>query len=343
VHLRHPFEQRIIDIRERVKPEPFDWYSFDSFGNLTHLDALLPRGIESVVKLAGEDPVADIGTGDGDLAFLLESLGCSVVAMDWPGTNANRMLGVDLMKRQLRSSVEIREVELDERFRLDGERFGLVCALGLLYHLKNPIYFLERLAGHARYCLLSTAILSAKRKRDPVAYLAGDREFNDDSTNYWIFSESGILRLLDRCGWDVTHRYVTGRDRDRFFCLAESRLATTTQTIRLLGGWHRLENDAWRWTARTFEAVIENAESAARLELRFRSMREGVLTVQAEINGEMLPAREFDGPGDHVYCAAVATAGKRNRIRVTLSDAAEIEGRELGVIVMERDGLRLTE
>jgi hypothetical protein len=266
-----------------------------------------------------------------------------VVAMDWPGTNANRMLGVNLMKRELQSSVEIREVDLDERFRLDGERFGLVCALGVLYHLKNPIYFLERLARHSRYCLLSTAILPSRRKRDAIAYLAGDREFNDDPTNYWFFSESGILRLLDRCGWDVSHRHITGDKRDRFFCLAESRLAKTIQTIRLLDGWHALENDAWRWTRREFGALIENAENAKFLVLRFRHVREGALSIQAEVNGEDLPARDFQGPGDYVYCEPVSKAGRRNRIRVTLSTAADIGGRELGVILMEGYGVRLTQ
>ncbi len=337
--LRHPFEARIVEVRKRVKPEPFDWYSFDSFGNLTHLDALLPLGIDTVAELAGGDPVADIGTGDGDVAFLLESLGCRVVAIDWPGTNANRMLGVRLMKRELGSAVQIREVELDERFRLDGERFGVVCALGLLYHLKNPFYFLERLARHSRYCLLSTAILSASRKRDPVAYLAGDREFGGDATNYWIFSESGILRLLDRCGWDVSHRYVTGDDRDRFFCLAESRAAKTEQTIRLLDGWHALENDAWRWTRREFGAVIENAAHAKYLVLRFRSV--GAMAVEVSVNGQALPVRAFDGAGDHVYREPAAGLGKRNEVRVRLSAAAEVGGRELGVIVMEQDGMRL--
>ena len=338
--LRHPFEARIIEIRKRVKPEPFDWYSFDSFGNLTHLEAMLPRGIDTMAELAGGDPVADIGTGDGDVAFLLEALGCGrVVAMDWPGTNANRMLGVHLMKRELASGVEIREVELDERFRLDGERFGVVCALGLLYHLKNPFYFLERLARHARYCVLSTAILTAKRKRDPVAYLSKDGEFGGDATNYWIFSESGILRLLDRCGWDVPHRYVTGDDRDRFFCLAESRAARTEQTIRLLDGWHERENDAWRWTRREFGAVIENALNAKYFVLRFRSVRP--VAVKVSVNGEALPVREFDGPGDHVYREPAAGLGKRNEVRVSLSAVVEVGGRELGVIVMERDGMRL--
>ena len=331
--LRHPFEARIIEIRNRVRPEPFDWYTWDSFANLSALDALMPGGIAKAAELAADEPLADIGAGDGDISFLLESLGCQVTAMDWPGTNANRMLGLSLMKRELASSIGIREIDLDGRFDLEGERFGLVLALGFLYHLKNPYLFVERLASHARYCILSTAILSANKKRDPIAYLSGDREFHNDSTNYWFFSDTGLLRLFDRCGWDVTHRYITGRKRDRMFCMAESRIAKTKQTIRLLDGWHEVENNAWRWTKRTFEAIIETPVPARHLEFRFRTVRDSPLTVQAAVNGETLPPVEFQTAGDHTYSAPIGQAERRNRIRITLSDAEIVGGRELGVIV----------
>ncbi len=345
--LRHPFEATVREIRERIRPEPFDWYRFDSFANVTALESLLPRGLAKAVELAGDEPVADIGTGDGDIAFLLESLGCSVIAMDWPGTNANRMSGVRLMKRELGSSVEIREVNLDDGFRFDGERFGLVVALGLLYHLKNPFWFLEHLAQHSRHILLSTAILPGRR-REPIAYLAGDREFRNDSTNYWFFSEAGLLRLLDRAGWDVRHSWTTGDRKDpRFFCLGESRAAKTAQTIRLLRGWHEIENNAWRWTEREFEAVIDNAAHAAALEFRFRS--QGDQTVRVAVNGQPLPPQTFHGAGDHIYTQPVVNPRNRSQIRIELSNATEVGGRELGVIVTlpnstladEECGLRL--
>ncbi len=329
--MRHPFEARIAEIRKRTRPEPFDWYAFDSFATLTHLDAFLPGGIRKAVELAGTEPVADIGTGDGDMAFLFESLSCNVVAMDWPGVNANRMRGVNLMKRELGSSVEIREVDLDDGFRLDGERFGMVCAFGLLYHLKNPFGFLERLATHARWILLSTAILPKGRGKDPIAYLSGDREFHNDPTNYWFFSEAGLLRMLDRSGWELTKHYITGSRRDpRAFCLAESRTAKTAQTIRLLEGWHKIENQAWRWTRREFGAVIDNADGATHLELRFRSIRQQ--TLQARINGEPLPSQTF-AAGDNAYRQRFAGAAGSSRIQFTLSETTVADGRELGVIV----------
>lgn len=340
--LRHPFEERLLSIKRRVKPEPFDWYPFDSMANITHLEALLPNGLDSVLELAADEPVADIGTGDGDMAFLLESLGCSVTAVDWPGTNANGMFGLALLRRELGSSVAVREIEIDEQFRLDGERFGLVLSLGLLYHLKNPYYFLEKIAVHARHCLLSTSILPVGKATGAVAYLAGDSEFHNDPTNFWFFSEPGILRLLDRCGWDVLATRIRGDGKDqRFFCLAGSRIAKTKPTIRLLDGWHKLENSAWRWTGREFGAVVENRAGATRFEFRFeigRSLLESgtPLTVDACVNGIELAPEVFRTPGKHVYSKCIAPIPARCEIRIRLSHTfpePPDADRDLGVIV----------
>lgn len=337
--LRHPFEQRLLDIRRRFRPEPFDWYRFDTLANITHLEALLPRGLDSVLELAAGEPVADIGTGDGDMAFLLDSLGCDVTAIDWPGTNANEMNGLALLRQELGSSVRIREVEIDEQFRLDGERFGLVLAFGLLYHLKNPYYFVEKTGLHSRYCLLSTRILPRARSREAVAYLAGEREFRNDPTNFWFFTEPGVLRLLDRCGWDVlTKRTVRNGDDHRFFCLAESRTAKSLPTIRILDGWHAMENRAWRWTRREFGAVIENLPGSTTFEFRCRVMPELLmsgdkLTVEAAVNGVALAPEAWSGPGLHVYSRSIAPAPRRCEIRIRLSHTFNDGERDLGVVV----------
>lgn len=312
-----------------MRPEPFGWYQFDSFANVSHFEKLIPGGLDTLVELAGEEPIADIGTGDGDMAFLLESLGLKVTAMDWPGVNENQMEGVRLMARELGSSIEIREVEIDDQFRLDGERYGLVLALGLLYHLKNPFYFLERLGWHSRYCVLSTIVLPS-RVKDPVARLTKEGEVHGDVTNFWFFSESGLERLVDRCGWDVRHQM---RSDDRMFCFLESQTAKRAPVIRLLDGWHGVENRAWRWTAREFGAVVENTEGATRLELRFTMPAARRLTIEAEVNGVLLPRRDFGAAGEYVYSEPIAAAGKRNTVRVRIGGEPFSDGRELGIVV----------
>jgi tRNA (mo5U34)-methyltransferase len=351
--LRHPFEQRILDIKGRVRPEPFDWYRFDSFANLTQFERLIPGGIASVVQLAGDEPVVDIGVADGDLSFLLESLGCQVTAIDWPGTNANQMRGLELLHRELESRVEIREIDLDDQFRLDGDRYGLALALGLMYHLKNPFYFAEKLATHCRRALFSTRILPRGATSDAVARLASDREFENDPTNYWFFSEAGIERMLDRCGWEIAAKNITGDGvDDRYFCLAESRIAKKLPTVRLLDGWHSIENGAWRWTRRCFGAVLENPSNATRLELRFRIVPEILstpLTLEAEVDGMPVAPEVYGTAGDQSYSRPLPSRSARHTVRFRLSQAFEADGRELGVIVVlpsrtivdEDSGLRL--
>jgi tRNA (mo5U34)-methyltransferase len=345
-NLRHPFEERLLRIKRNEETKPFEWYRFDSIANITHLEALLPKGLDSVLELAAVEPVADIGTGDGDMAFLLESLGCNVTAIDWPGTNANQMLGLALLHRKLGSSVKIREVELDEQFQLDGDRFGLVLALGLLYHLKNPYYFLEKLSAHARVGLFSTGILPHGKTSEPVAYLANEGEFQNDPTNFWFFSESGILRLFDRCGWDVLTTRIVGDGKDnRLFCLAESRIYKTKPIIRVLDGWHEMENRAWRWSGREFGVVLENLTGATRLDFRFEATPAllksgGTLTMEGWVDGVQLAAETFETAGKHIYSQPISPAPRHCEVRIWLSHTFPesfpefVRGdRELGVIV----------
>ncbi len=342
-------KRRMDAIRKRVRPEPYDWYQFNSFANLTQFEQILDDGFETALELAADEPVADLGAGDGDVSFLFESRGCHVTAMDWPGTNENRMRGMRLLKQELGSSIGIRPVEFDDHFRLDGERYGLVLALGLLYHLKNPYYFVERIARHGRYCILSTRVL-ADSKLGPVAELVREREFLNDPTNFWFFSEAGIRRLLDRCGWDIIRENITGDGVDnRFFCVAESRIAKTQPTIRLVSGWHPIENNAWRWTGAESVSVVENTPGADRFEFKFHVTPGRLVTIEAEVNGQTLPQRQFRS-GDHTYSESIAPAGDRNMVRIRIGGTVRDEAdRELGVVVAlplstvldEESGIRL--
>lgn len=99
-------------------------------------------------------------------------------------------------------------------------------------------------------------------REDPVAYLLDRFECNGDDTNFWIFSECGLRRLLERTGWDVCDSAATGcrfksnpRDGERderYFCMLRSRFPDPWVAAELEDGWHEMENGSWRWTERTF-------------------------------------------------------------------------------------------
>jgi hypothetical protein len=202
------FRGELSTAKLAIAPESF-WYPYDSMSNLTILDGLLQGALRHLLDPGSSPVIADIGAADGDLAFLLSSLGCEVDVVDHAPTNFNGLEGARLLARHLKSTVRVVDTDLDRHFALPRERYDVVLFLGVLYHLKNPFNALEALAGYTRYCILSTRISKFSGDRTtriadlPVAYLLGPSECNNDPTNFWIFSEAGLLRLFERTGWTV--------------------------------------------------------------------------------------------------------------------------------------------
>lgn len=69
----------------------------------------------------------------------------------------------------------------------------------------------------------------------PVAYLLSPKESNNDQTNYWIFSEAGLRRIIERTGWEVIRWKNLGAAQSdpasdlgdqRAFCYLRSRVAS---------------------------------------------------------------------------------------------------------------------
>ena len=346
------FQKKLALVKQSLPPQ-FDWYPYDSFGNVPAVTKLLgPKLTLRDVALYGE--VLDIGCADGAMAFFLESFGASVEAVDLPSTNYNQMQGIRSLKQALHSKIEIHEMDLDQQFRLE-KTYGLVLFLGLLYHLKNPFYVLETLSRHARFCLLSTRVAAVTSsgqpiRNEPVAYLLDDDEANHDCTNFWIFSEAGLRRIASRAGWEVRYFQTSGclegsnpkdGDRDeRAFCFLESRWATPAVPVQLLKGWHNVE-DNWRWTERLFSAVVAAPLSPRQnmLEFTFHHIHNFPITIHASLDGHRLQPATFTTKGEHVYRAEApqsALSNKSVQVDFTLDRALSptpADPREMGVIV----------
>ncbi len=232
-------EQSFWKIKVAHRPESF-WYPYSTLRSVAVLQKICATAGLDLLKLCRGpyQKIADIGAADGDLAFFLEKQGLSVDVIDNEYTNFNRLEGARVLKKALNSSVVIRSVDLDSQFSLVGEKYDAVFFLGTLYHLKNPFFLLENLSRITKYCFVSTRI--AKQTADgqplsryPVAYLVGPQECNNDDTNFWIFSDEGLKRLIDRTGWnllsyvtigDTTTSTPADPDRDeRAFCLLQKR------------------------------------------------------------------------------------------------------------------------
>jgi tRNA (mo5U34)-methyltransferase len=246
----HGFAERLDRVKRLHQPEvpphidrrllfSDRWYPHQSIGNVYHLERLLTGENRSLFEKLKHHPLADIGAADGEVGFFFESRGFDVDIIDNPSTNWNHLCGAHTLKRLLGAAATIHEIDLDEQFRLPRARYGAVFFLGILYHLQNPYYCLRKLALSAEYCFLSSRIARFAGALDiggaAVAYLLAPGECNNDPSNYWIFSQAGLQRLLSRTGWDILdwhtygdtrHSDVSSADRDqRAFALLRSKLA----------------------------------------------------------------------------------------------------------------------
>jgi tRNA (mo5U34)-methyltransferase len=236
-------EQSLWKIKLAHRAKSF-WYPYATLRNVAILERLSTMAELNLLQLCRGQygKIADIGAADGDLAFFLEKQGLAVDMIENESTNFNRLEGARILKHALDSSVTIRSVDLDSQFPLSDEKYDAILLLGTLYHLKNPFLILERLARMTRYCFVSTRIARQTAdgqplSRYPIAYLLGAQECNNDDTNFWIFSEEGLKRLIDRTGWsvlsyltigDTTNSTPADPDRDeRAFCLLQSNTAPT--------------------------------------------------------------------------------------------------------------------
>jgi tRNA (mo5U34)-methyltransferase len=244
------FGARVDALKQELRPGDFDWYPYNSLSNFEHLEVLLAPKRHDLFDYVGSDPVLDIGAADGETAFFLESLGLRVHVLEYGPTNYNSGRGLRMLHDALGSKVDISELDLDSQFQLPGDRYGLALALGVLYHLKNPYFFLEQLAHRVEHMLVSTRVarfntaicniraasvgqntLRVDLSTIPVAYLVDSFETNNDPTNYWIFSLAGLHRIFGRTGWEIIELMTVGAtDSDpatsagdeRAFCLLHS-------------------------------------------------------------------------------------------------------------------------
>lgn len=314
------FAAELAEWKQANPPDQFGWYPYDSMTVRSILERLLERDFHLLPPVLEAEPVLDIGCADGDLSFFLESLGADVDAIDYSEMNFNQLRGARKLREHFKSSVGIHSVNLDWYFELPRERYGLILFLGTLYHLKNPYYVLETLARRGGYCLLSTRVARTTArggvpvKDVPMACLLDPREANDDSTNYWIFSEAGLLRLVERTGWSVVHKVnagcledsnpIDGDADERMFLLLKSRIRYPEMHIRLLDGWHQKEEGGWRWTAKafSFEVRLPKYRRSKEFALAF-SLPEGAgeAALSCEVDGEPNSESRFAEPGSHTF------------------------------------------
>jgi 2-polyprenyl-3-methyl-5-hydroxy-6-metoxy-1,4-benzoquinol methylase len=146
------FRKHLLAIRKSVTD--IRWYPYTSLNNVSVLSRFLPPDLD-LVPNGGS--VLDIGAADGDMGFLLHTLGCEVDFLDNAPTNFNDCEGLRRTSTLLAHRGALIERDIDWGFEL-GRDYDLAIFLGMLYHLRNPALALIRLAQRCRRALISTKI-----------------------------------------------------------------------------------------------------------------------------------------------------------------------------------------
>lgn len=162
--------------------------------------------------------VLDIGAWDGFFSFEAERRGASrVLATDsfaWSGTNVGSKEGFELARRVLDSKVEDRQIDPTELSPEEIGTFDVVLFLGVLYHLRDPLGVLERVASVTApggLCIVETFV-DLLHVRQPAAAFYPFGELNGDHTNWFGFNPSGAVAALRAVGFSRVERIAVDRD-----------------------------------------------------------------------------------------------------------------------------------
>lgn len=368
IRRRSEFSKLLADAKKDPLPSNQPWYPYDSMASIDHLEPFFQRHFSEFKRALQCGPVIDFGCGDGDIPLFFASLGCQVAAADNPPNNHNWMAGVRALRERLNLPMQILELNADTETQLPGGPYGLAISFGVLYHLKNPYLYLETLAKHSRFCMLSTRVADVTKsgvpiKNEPLAYLLDHRETNNDPTNQWIFSPAGLERLAKRSGWRIIDRLMGGctessnptdLDKDaRMFVFMRSQFLSAPATIRLLDGWADETRFQWAWTLKrfSFEVTLLDSSKPPGFLLQFNvpDMIAAVSPVRLScaINGKPAGTQTFTGPNEHHFEADLpseldCTKPVHFEFTVDHGFKSTVDPRDLGVIMPFTGAIRGT-
>jgi tRNA (mo5U34)-methyltransferase len=161
-------------------------------------------------RIVFSEPVADktvldIGAWDGFFSFEAERRGAAdVLATDhfcWSGPGWGTKAGFEYIHSKLNSNVRSLDIDV---FDLHPEHLGTfdICLfLGVLYHLKDPLGGLERLAMMTREIAVVETEVTELSSSAPVLRFYRGNELNRDPTNFFVPNHSCLEAMLKEVGF----------------------------------------------------------------------------------------------------------------------------------------------
>ncbi len=149
--------------------------------------------------------VLDIGAWDGFFSFEAERRGARrVLATDsyvWSGKSWGSKRGFEFARQVRHSQVEDLTIDV---MNITPEKIGvfdLVLFLGVLYHVRHPLFALERVAAvTGKQLILETHVDFLWQKQPCLAFYPGS-ELDGDATNWWGPNISALEAMLKTVGF----------------------------------------------------------------------------------------------------------------------------------------------
>jgi SAM-dependent methyltransferase len=168
----------------------------------------------------------DLGCGVGYFSAMLQGLGMQVTAMDGRAENIAKA-------RDRHSGIDFRVVDAEDPSLATLGRFDLVCCLGLLYHLENPLRAFRNLHALTGKILIVESIVIPEEL--PFLILMDEENVEDQSPRALSCypSEGAVIKMAYRAGFPHVYRFrelpnhedyrgIMGRARRRTLILASA-------------------------------------------------------------------------------------------------------------------------
>jgi tRNA (mo5U34)-methyltransferase len=202
--------------------------------------------------------VLDVGAANGYFSLEAVRRGAKrVVALDRPAWEEHGgFQGFQLVRQYLAPSIEALKCDvMDLRAQPIGQ-FDCVLFLGVLYHLKHPLYVLESLFNLTRELLvLETHLDMTDTSRSAMAFYPG-AELAGDQTNWWGPNVQCVIDMLRTVGFSrieyTFHPFGVGRAFFYAFRLEPDPKASGADASAVI---HRLRDGS--------EALIRDVDASA--------------------------------------------------------------------------------
>jgi len=200
--------ERIDEGPTQDEVDRFGWWHTFTFRNGVKArgvkdEALLELEAQQAFKFFGQGKtVLDVGANNGYFSVAAAQRSAArVLALEKWGWHDGGFQQFELARRYLAPAIEPVYSDVLDLRSISLGAFDVVLFLGVLYHLKHPLYVLEMLADATReHLVVETHIDAADYPRPTMVFYPGS-ELNGDATNWWGPNVQCVTEMLKSVGF----------------------------------------------------------------------------------------------------------------------------------------------